>query len=131
MVIYVVHDFILFIHIEVVSLFFFNLVLNPSKSVPQTLWSCSVEAISEYCRIVWDIFSMERSILFLIGDYERSRVPRFLNTWDSQGMDKLMQHFSTVGPAQSGTQELTSSTQIKLGCPQNYLLQCKVQIMVQ
>ena len=44
----------------------------PKIEVAQTLWTCAVQAMSEYCRIVWDIFGNERSVLFFVGDYNRT-----------------------------------------------------------
>ena len=94
------------------SLFYFPNYPKSTHPGIKSLWSSSVESISEYCRIVWDIFSLERSILFLVGD-PSTRVPRFLNTWEQQGMEKFMAQFSGIGAAAPGTGELTSSMQIK------------------
>ena len=61
---------------------------------------------------MWDIFSVDRSILFLVGDYNRT-TPKIINTWDQQGMEQFMKLFAQVGPAQNGNQELNSQSQLK------------------
>ena len=83
----------------------------PEIKVAQTLWSCAVEAVSEYCRIVWDIFGLERSILFYIGDHNRT--PKNINSWDKQGMDYFMKAFAGIGAPANGATELTFQTQLK------------------
>ena len=34
----------------------------PLAPLSKTLWTCSVEAAIEYCRIVWDIFPKEKLV---------------------------------------------------------------------
>jgi len=68
---------------------------KPGIEVHQTLWSCATEAVSEYCRIVWDIFGMERNVTFVINHNGKVRS---LNNWSEQGMEVFMKNFAHLGP---------------------------------
>lgn len=46
----------------------------------KSLWTCSVESVLEYCRIVWDIFPKEKFIRFVVSDTTATD----LNSWDVQ-----------------------------------------------
>lgn len=49
----------------------------PSPQISKSLWTCSVEAAVEYCRIVWDLFPEGKLIRFIASN---STAQRF-NSW--------------------------------------------------
>ncbi|KAL7642947.1 UNVERIFIED_CONTAM: hypothetical protein RMT77_006237 [Armadillidium vulgare] len=72
----------------------------PLLPVYKSVWTCGVEALTEYCRIVWDIFPSSRLIRFIAVDKTVHR----LNGWsaDDQNLSSLMNMFITLGPAKTG-----------------------------
>lgn len=46
--------------------------------IKKSLWTSSVEASMEYCRIVWDLFPTGKLIRFVISD----KAAHIVNTWD-------------------------------------------------
>ncbi|XP_067005388.1 integrator complex subunit 13 [Anabrus simplex] len=52
----------------------------PLAPISKSLWTCSVEAAVEYCRIVWDLFPQGKLIRFVISDSAAHN----LNTWSTQ-----------------------------------------------
>jgi Cell cycle and development regulator len=57
----------------------FYLDIRGSKvSVKKSLWTASVEASIEYCRIAWDLFPSGKLIRFVISD----KAAHIVNTWD-------------------------------------------------
>ncbi|KAF2366202.1 Cell cycle regulator Mat89Bb [Trinorchestia longiramus] len=76
------------------------------QPVVKSIWTCAVEAITEYCRIVWDTFPGSRFIaLTSVG---ASAVER-LNSWhQDQSLNAIMQLLMVLGPARPGTADLLS-----------------------
>ncbi|CAK8693167.1 unnamed protein product [Clavelina lepadiformis] len=68
----------------------------PLAPVAKSLWTSSIEALCEYCRIVWDIFPHNKLLRFVVGDTSA----RFLNSWnkEEQNLNHLMKSLSGVGP---------------------------------
>ncbi|KAA0203761.1 hypothetical protein HAZT_HAZT009111 [Hyalella azteca] len=76
----------------------------PLLPVDKTIWTCAVEAITEYCRIVWDIFPGTRFIsLMSIGGGAVER----LSSWH-QDQILCVQLLMVLGPARPGTADLLS-----------------------
>ncbi|XP_054708924.1 integrator complex subunit 13-like [Uloborus diversus] len=78
----------------------------PLAPLSKSLWTCSVEAALEYCRIVWDIFPSEKLIRFIVSD----NCAYQLNTWaqSNQNVHQLMAGLAHVGPpVNSGSKETT------------------------
>lgn len=71
----------------------------PLAPLSKSLWTCSVEAAIEYCRIVWDIFPTEKLIRFVVSDSSAFT----LNSWsqDQQNLNHLMAALAEVGPPQA------------------------------
>ncbi|XP_045124307.1 integrator complex subunit 13-like [Portunus trituberculatus] len=73
--------------------------LIPLRPVTKSLWTCAVEAITEYCRIVWDIFPGSRLIRFVAVD----KTAHKLSSWtpEDQNLANLMNAFMMLGPARA------------------------------
>lgn len=73
----------------------------PLSPISKSLWTCSVEAAIEYCRVVWDIFPTNKLIRFVVNDVS----PQFLNSWsqDDQNMTNLMAVMAQLGPPTEST----------------------------
>ncbi|XP_047468635.1 integrator complex subunit 13-like [Penaeus chinensis] len=73
--------------------------LIPLLPVTKSLWTCAVEAITEYCRIVWDIFPGSRLIRFIAVD----KTVHKLSSWnlEDQCLTSLMNAFMALGPAKN------------------------------
>ncbi|KAK7007289.1 hypothetical protein SK128_025646 [Halocaridina rubra] len=73
--------------------------LIPLLPVSKSLWTCAVEAITEYCRIVWDIFPGSRLIRFIAVDKSCHK----LLSWniEEQSLTNLMTSFMMLGPAKN------------------------------
>ncbi|GIY08577.1 hypothetical protein CDAR_432931 [Caerostris darwini] len=71
----------------------------PLAPLSKSLWTCSVEAAIEYCRIVWDIFPTEKLIRFIVSD----NTSRTLNSWsqEQQNLSHLMAALAQVGPPEN------------------------------
>lgn len=52
----------------------------PLPPVSKSIWTCCMEALCEYCRIVWDIFPKQKFLRFVVSDVSS----RTLNTWSSK-----------------------------------------------
>lgn len=76
----------------------------PLRPVTKTIWTCAVEAITEYCRIVWDIFPALRFIgLTSVGGTTVEQ----LSSWhQDQSLSAIMQLLMVLGPARRGTPDL-------------------------
>ncbi|XP_017768624.1 PREDICTED: protein asunder homolog [Nicrophorus vespilloides] len=63
--------------------------------ISKSLWTCSVEASIEYCRIVWDLFPTGKLIRFIASD----AVAHILNTWvtTQQNLNHIMNGMSLIG----------------------------------
>jgi len=60
------------------------------------MWTCSIEAVLEYCRIVWDLFPEGKLIRVISSDMQS----RTLNNWSSsqQNVNYMLHHLSSLGP---------------------------------
>ncbi|KPJ08207.1 Cell cycle regulator Mat89Bb-like [Papilio machaon] len=72
----------------------------PLPPVCKSLWTCSVEAAVEYCRIVWDLFPEGKLIRFVVSD----SAAHLLNTWAvaQQNLTHILNGLSLVGPVRRG-----------------------------
>ncbi|RZF48920.1 hypothetical protein LSTR_LSTR003300 [Laodelphax striatellus] len=66
----------------------------PLAPISKSLWTCSVEAAIEYCRIVWDIFPEGKLVRFVVSD----STAHILNTWSQsqQNVQHLLNGLSGV-----------------------------------
>lgn len=64
--------------------------------VYKSMWTCSIEAVLEYCRIVWDLFPDGKLIRVITSDLQS----RYMNSWlpGNQNINHLLQNLSAVGP---------------------------------
>ncbi|XP_065223636.1 integrator complex subunit 13 [Planococcus citri] len=69
--------------------------LIPLSPISKSLWTCSVEAAMDYCRIVWDLFPDGKLIRFVISDSSA----RTLNSWtpDQQNIYQVFGSLSGCG----------------------------------
>jgi hypothetical protein len=51
-----------------------------------TIYQSALQSLTEYCRIVWDIFGSERR--FLLKTFYKNRI-KTISSWNNQGMDFL------------------------------------------
>ncbi|XP_039289924.1 integrator complex subunit 13 [Nilaparvata lugens] len=67
----------------------------PLAPISKSLWTCSVEAAIEYCRIVWDIFPEGKLVRFVVSD----STAHVLNSWNQsqQNLTHLLSGLSAVG----------------------------------
>lgn len=67
----------------------------PLAPISKSLWTCSVEAAVEYCRIVWDLFPQGKLIRFVVSD----KTAHILNSWNpqQQNLNHLLYGLSVVG----------------------------------
>ncbi|XP_041978062.1 protein asunder [Aricia agestis] len=72
----------------------------PLPPVCKSLWTCSVEAAVEYCRIVWDLFPEGKLVRFVVSDSNA----HLLNTWAStqQNLTHILNGLCLVGPVRRG-----------------------------
>ncbi|CAG5031723.1 unnamed protein product [Parnassius apollo] len=72
----------------------------PLPPVCKSLWTCSVEAAVEYCRIVWDLFPEGKLIRFVVSD----SAAHILNTWAvaQQNLTHILNGLCLVGPVRRG-----------------------------
>ncbi|XP_039263704.2 integrator complex subunit 13-like [Styela clava] len=68
----------------------------PLAPITKSLWTCCMEALCEYCRIVWDIFPREKFLQFVVSD----TTSKTLNTWNpkDQNSHALLRALASVGP---------------------------------
>lgn len=62
----------------------------------KSMWTCSIEAVLEYCRIVWDLFPEGKLIRVVSSDTQS----RNLNNWSAshQNVNHMLHHLSVLGP---------------------------------
>ena len=60
----------------------------PLAPVSKSIWSSCIEALCEYCRIVWDIFPADKLLRFIVSDCES----KLLNSWLPE--EQTMAHVS-------------------------------------
>ncbi|XP_028158426.1 protein asunder [Ostrinia furnacalis] len=72
----------------------------PLPPVCKSLWTCSVEAAVEYCRIVWDLFPEGKLVRFVVSD----SAAHILNTWavTQQNLTHILNGLCLVGPVRRG-----------------------------
>ncbi|CAH2106463.1 unnamed protein product [Euphydryas editha] len=72
----------------------------PLPPVCKSLWTCSVEAAVEYCRIVWDLFPEGKLVRFVVSDSSA----HILNTWalTQQNLTHILNGLCLVGPVRRG-----------------------------
>ncbi|XP_049869046.1 protein asunder [Pectinophora gossypiella] len=72
----------------------------PLPPICKSLWTCSVEAAVEYCRIVWDLFPEGKLVRFVISDSSA----HILNTWATtqQNLTHILNGLCLVGPVRRG-----------------------------
>lgn len=65
-------------------------------SVFKSMWTCSIEAVLEYCRIVWDLFPEGKLIRVISSD----SAYRSLNSWaaNQQNVNHMLHNLSLLGP---------------------------------
>ncbi|XP_050529358.1 integrator complex subunit 13 [Daktulosphaira vitifoliae] len=68
----------------------------PPSPVFKSMWTCSIESVLEYCRIVWDLFPEGKLIRVISSDLQA----RNLNTWalNQQNVNYMLHHLSALGP---------------------------------
>uniref|UniRef100_A0A8C5FQF3 Integrator complex subunit 13 n=1 Tax=Gadus morhua TaxID=8049 RepID=A0A8C5FQF3_GADMO len=68
----------------------------PLAPVSKSLWTCAVECSMEYCRILYDVYPLNKLINYIVSDSEF----HILNTWrqEDQSTHELMSALAAVGP---------------------------------
>ncbi|XP_072311025.1 integrator complex subunit 13 isoform X2 [Eucyclogobius newberryi] len=68
----------------------------PLAPVSKSLWTCAVECSMEYCRILYDVYPLDKLINYLVSDSEFHS----LNSWrrEDQSTHELMSALAAVGP---------------------------------
>lgn len=54
------------------------------KSIPRSVWTCSVEAVSEYCRVVLDLFPDQYQVCVAAVDETKCQP---INSWRDEDQD--------------------------------------------
>nr|CAD7403948.1 unnamed protein product [Timema cristinae] len=67
----------------------------PLAPISKSLWTCSVEAAIEYCRVVWDLFPQGKLVRFIVSDLSA----RILNTWSpqQQNIQHIISSLASIG----------------------------------
>lgn len=68
----------------------------PAAPIFKSLWTCSVETVMEYVRVVYDIYPTSKLIKVITGSQS-------LNSWEDkeQNMQQIMNSLSVIGPPNS------------------------------
>uniref|UniRef100_A0AAV2IU32 Integrator complex subunit 13 n=1 Tax=Knipowitschia caucasica TaxID=637954 RepID=A0AAV2IU32_KNICA len=68
----------------------------PLAPVSKSLWTCAVECSMEYCRILYDVYPLDKLINYVVSDSEFHS----LNSWrrEDQNTHELMSALAAVGP---------------------------------
>ncbi|KAJ0012463.1 hypothetical protein NQD34_016797 [Periophthalmus magnuspinnatus] len=68
----------------------------PLAPVSKSLWTCAVECSMEYCRILYDVYPLDKLINYIVSDSEFHS----LNSWrrEDQSTHELMSALAAVGP---------------------------------
>jgi len=66
------------------------------STLQKTTWTCIVEGVTEYCRIVYDIFPISHKIQVLSSDEAVSNVNNFDE--ESQTIQHILKGFGDIGP---------------------------------
>ena len=68
-------------------------------AINKSVWTCAVEAVAEYCRIVWDIFpNQDRLLKVVVANPECNEVQPLLG-WGEEGQTSaaVMSSLAVVG----------------------------------
>ena len=71
----------------------------PLAAISKSVWTCAVEAVAEYCRIVWDIFpNQDRLLRVVVASPECNEVQPLLG-WGEEGQTSaaVMSSLAVVG----------------------------------
>ncbi|KAM3859148.1 integrator complex subunit 13 isoform 2-T2 [Diretmus argenteus] len=68
----------------------------PLAPVSKSLWTCAVECSMEYCRILYDVYPLNKLVNYIVSDSEF----HILNSWrqEDQSTYELMSALAAVGP---------------------------------
>ncbi|XP_037551890.1 integrator complex subunit 13 isoform X2 [Nematolebias whitei] len=68
----------------------------PLAPLSKSLWTCAVECSMEYCRILYDIYPVDKLVNYIVSDSEF----HILNSWrrENQSTYELMAALAAVGP---------------------------------
>lgn len=63
----------------------------------KSMWTCCIESVVEYCRIVWDLFPDNLKVIQVVSSDVQSRD---LNSWAvaHQNVNHMLHHLSNLGP---------------------------------
>ncbi|GBP29731.1 Protein asunder [Eumeta japonica] len=72
----------------------------PLPPICKSLWTCSVEAAVEYCRIVWDLFPDGKLVRFVVSD----SAAHILNSWiaNQQNLNHILNGLCLIGGVRRG-----------------------------
>ncbi|XP_055716375.1 protein asunder [Phlebotomus papatasi] len=78
---------------------------SPLPIISKSLWTCSVEASVEYCRIVWDLFPQGKFVRFIVSD----SAAHIVNTWNAttQNTVHVLNAMSMIGTPPRSTGQVT------------------------
>lgn len=69
-------------------------VVTPLSPITKSLWTCTVESVLEYSRIVWDLFPESDKLLSFLA-FNENGCSR-LNSWNDQSLHFLNNNFAQV-----------------------------------
>ncbi len=70
------------------------------KSIPKSVWTCCVEAVSEYCRVVLDLFPDKHQVCVAAVDETKCQP---INSWrDEDQQFAKVNYYSNCSPPYSG-----------------------------
>eukprot|EP00096_Caligus_rogercresseyi_P005552 TRINITY_DN2132_c0_g1_i1.p1 TRINITY_DN2132_c0_g1~~TRINITY_DN2132_c0_g1_i1.p1 ORF type:complete len:681 (-),score=242.07 TRINITY_DN2132_c0_g1_i1:59-2101(-) len=78
----------------------------PLPPISKSLWTSTVEAVMEYCRIVWDIFPQDKFLTFIVSN--KDCAPR-LNEWHEQNSNVVSIGFGRCGRPEQESRRKSSS----------------------
>jgi hypothetical protein len=83
-------------------------------SIPKSVWTCCVEAVSEYCRVVLDLFPNQYQVCVAAVDEAKCQP---INSWrdEDQDINKVM-HVGAHPAMQLGFKRTTKHQLIFLAC---------------
>ncbi|CAB4057042.1 Trafficking protein particle complex subunit 2-like protein,Integrator complex subunit 13 [Lepeophtheirus salmonis] len=78
----------------------------PLPPISKSLWTSTVEAVMEYCRIVWDIFPQDKLLTFVVSN--KDCAPR-LNEWHEQNSNVVSIGFGRCGRPEQESRRKSAS----------------------